>query len=330
MSNHGLAPQVARGRSGWASGDRNGSPLTLDAHASARVACGASPAPHPGLVVVIAVAVAACCIVAGVVSRRGAQRPNRRAEGRSRPLGALRLRRAEPLCRLLGGRCRRGDGVPLRRNPDALDAGAVSASALPPRLRRSPTRPPGRPMPRPARRWQRYRRNWPPTPVWSKRRARTTRRASRSGLPTCARRRRRCRPSCFPAPRRSTPPTSPESIRRSAASDRFRRSVSRCSSSPWRRSASARLIMFQPHEPDVQSRAGRRSRDRGAGARRDRRGRPPGGRRHRARPNRGHGEVRAARRGPHPRPAGPDRRDPATDHPRRHHRQREVVLRPHR
>ena len=59
-------------------------------------------------------------------------------------------------------------------------------------------------------------------------------------------------------------------------------------------------------------------------------GRAPGGRRHRARPNRGHGAVRATRGGSHPRPAGPHRRNPATDHPRRHHRQREVVLRPHR
>ena len=48
----------------------------------------------------------------------------------------------------------------------------------------------------------------------------------------------------------------------------------------------------------------------------DRRRRPLGGGRYRARPNRGHRAVRAARGGSHPRPAGPHRRNPATDHAR--------------
>ena len=59
--------------------------------------------------------------------RRRDQRPDRRAESGARPLRALRLRRAEPLCRVLSCRRRRGDGVPLRREPDAPDAGAISA-----------------------------------------------------------------------------------------------------------------------------------------------------------------------------------------------------------
>ena len=101
-------------------------PLTLDARAS-RAWARRFARTTPGLVVLIAVAVAAFCIVAGVVCAAAAQRADRRAEGGARPLRALRLRGAEPLCRVLGRRCRRGDGVSLRREPDAPDAGAISA-----------------------------------------------------------------------------------------------------------------------------------------------------------------------------------------------------------
>ena len=55
-----------------------------------------------------------------------------------------------------------------------------------------------------------------------------------------------------------------------------------------------------------------------------------GGRQHRGQPNRRHRAVRTAGEGAHPRPAGPDRRDPAADRAWRHHRQRKVVHRPHR
>ena len=119
----------ARGRSGWASGDRN----EFSSHtgrARFRRGRAALCAHHPGF-------------DRGDRGRRGglqrrrrcgvgcgAQRQNRRAKGRSRSLGALRLRRAEPVRGLIGGGCRRGDGVPLRQNPDSLDARAVSASAF--------------------------------------------------------------------------------------------------------------------------------------------------------------------------------------------------------
>ena len=59
--------------------------------------------------------------------RRRAQRADLRAEGSARAFGALRLRRAEPLRRVVGGRRGRGDGVPFRWLADPADARAVSA-----------------------------------------------------------------------------------------------------------------------------------------------------------------------------------------------------------
>ena len=82
-------------------------------------------------------------------------------------------------------------GIPVRRTSRHPLMRARYQQALGRRPRRRwPTRPPGAPMPTPARRSRRCRRNWRPTRAWSRPRAPTTCRASRSDRRTCGRRRR--------------------------------------------------------------------------------------------------------------------------------------------
>ena len=119
MSDHGLAPQGYGDEAGGRVVIATGSPLTLDAHASARVACGASPAPPR-----------VCRGDRGRRRRPAASSPVwcRLSElnGRIAEQRAV-LDHSEPFAyaaqnlyaALIGGRCRRGDGVPLRQNPDA-------------------------------------------------------------------------------------------------------------------------------------------------------------------------------------------------------------------
>ena len=194
---------VRAGGKGWASEmTATATPLTLDGKGTCAWARRFARTT-PGLVVVIAVAVAALLHR----RRRGVCRRSSTAGSPSRRRCST-IRSPSPTRRRTSMPRPQPPMPPQRRRsspagPDTPDAGAVSAGFgfCGIRARRRDRR--GARCRHPQGAGRGVGASWPLTRVWSKRREPTTRWASRSDLPTCARRRRRCRPSSCLVRRRS-------------------------------------------------------------------------------------------------------------------------------
>ncbi len=329
MSNHGLAPEFAQATKGGPEMTATATPLTLDAHAS-RAWVRRFARTTPGLVVAIAVGVAASCILAGIVSAaalNGRISEQKAVLEHSEPFAyaAQNLYAASSAADAAAATAFLSGGY-----ADPADARAISAGTRRRGFRRWPTPPQARPTPETRKALAQVSANL----------------ATYAGLVEAARANNvqgfpigsaylrealgldadepasRRREDLLRRPRPGRPGTAARRLPAQAGAGTSRARLGRhCH----------RIGDHVPaHQPNVQSRAARSGGHRAVGHRLHRRRRPSGRGRHRARPHRGHRAVRTARGGPHPCPAGPHRRNPAADHPRRHHRQREVLLRAHR